>query len=146
MPPTSQRLEIPALFVRSDEPCYCLAEENLQAPGSRGVRRYQILTVVRDDRLATARVDLGPAANFTAPEFRCPGGVTDERTGKIHILHRVGELQDIADRHRAGFLRPPEEVVVSDLIGEYHDLMDRRRKARANQSLFGPHGHHQRSA
>jgi hypothetical protein len=139
------RLEVPALFVRNDEPCYLLEEEELQSPGSRGWRRFQILTVVRDDRPAKARVDLGPRDTFTTTPFRILGGVTDAVTGKIHILHTVGELRDIADRQRAGYM-PEPEVEPSDLIGGYHDLMDRRAKARKNVSVFGPRGHHQRSA
>ena len=143
--PTAARLEIPALFVRQDEPCYCLAERIEQAAGNKGWRRIQVVTVVRNDRLANARIDLGPAESFRAPEFICPGGVTDETTGKIVILHKVGELRDVADRHRAGFIAAPD-VEPDDLLGQYHDLMDRRAKAARNQSLFGRFGHHQRSA
>jgi hypothetical protein len=142
---TTARLTIPALFVRQDEPCYCLSETIEQAAGSRGWRRVQTVTVVRDDRLANARTDLGPADAFRAPEFICPGGVTDETTGKIHILHTVGELRDVADRHRDGVIAAPD-VQPDDLLGHYHDLMDRRAKARRHASLFGPAGHHQRSA
>lgn len=138
-------LEVPALFVRNDEPCFRLEEEILQAPGSRGWRRFQILTVVRNDRLAKARVDLGPRDLYNTPPFRILGGVVDEDTGRIHILHTVGELRDIAEAQRHGRFAEPE-FERSDLIGGYHDLMDRRAKARRNQSVFGPRGHHQRSA
>lgn len=145
IPVSSPRRTVPAWFVRSDEPCYCIAEDNLPAPDSKGTRRYQTVTVVRDDQLANARIDLGPAEAFRAGPFLCPGGVTDETTGRITILHTVGELRDVADYFRAGLMAPPE-VEPSDLNAEYHDLLDRRRKAQANQSLFGPAGHHQRSA
>jgi hypothetical protein len=135
------------LAVREDEPCFLLVEANLQSPGNRGWHRYQVLTVVRDDRLAQAHIDLGPRERFTAPPFRVLGGVQDETTGRLTIEHTVGELRDIADVQRGGHLPVPEALLeTSDLMNEYRDLQDRRRKARANQSLFGPAGHHQRNA
>lgn len=126
-------------FVHPDEKCALLAEVNLRTPDSRGFHRYQILFVVRGDRLAEHRVDLGPRESFTAPQFRVPGGWGH------HIDHTVGELRDIADFQRTGRL-PAPEVEPTDLVGEWRALVDRRRKARRNQSLFGPHGHHQRGS
>lgn len=137
MTTNTQRIVPATPFVSNDEKCALLAEVNLRTPDSRGFHRYQILYVVRNDALAEHRVDLGPRERFTAAQFRVPGGVGNE------ILHTVGELRDIADLQRNGYIpmpiRPP-----SDLVEEWHDLNDRRRKAKRNQSLFGPAGHHQR--
>jgi hypothetical protein len=124
--------------VKPDEPCFNLSELNLMAPTLRGVRRYQVLVLVRDDRLVNVRVDLGPATAFTAPEFRVLGGVVDEATGKIEILHTVGELRDIADYQRSNPGWQPE-VVRTDIVGRYHDQIDKNRKRRRKQSAFGPH-------
>jgi hypothetical protein len=99
--------------------------------------------VIRNDTLAEHRVDLGPRDAFSAAQFRVPGGVVDDATGRFHVLHTVGELRDIADFQRNGFL-PAPHVEPTDVVGQWHDLIDRRRKARRNQSTFGPHGHHQR--
>jgi hypothetical protein len=132
------------LCVTEDEPCFLLVEVNLQSPGSRGWRRYQILTVVRSDTLATARINLGPAKAFAAPQFRIPGGVHDEATGKIEILHSVGELREVADYQREGLIRQPE-VQPSDLAGGYHDELALRRLRRRKLSQFGPHHRVQRS-
>ena len=123
--------------VRNDEPCALLVEVNLPAPDSKSVRRYQLITVVRDDKLAECRVDLGARENFTAAQFRIPGGWGN------HIDHTVGELRDIAEWQRNGG-SPMPMPEPTDLVGEWHDMTDRRRKAKRNQSLFGPHGHHQR--
>lgn len=122
--------------VKSDEPCFNLSELNLVAPDGKSWRRYQILVVVRDDELANVRVDLGPRGRFRAPEFRVPGGVVDDATGKIEILHTVGELRDIADHQRAGRFWQPE-IVPTDLIGRYHDQQDKNRKRRRGSSQFG---------
>lgn len=132
-----------AFFVSNDEDCFNLAEVNLPAADSKSVRRYQLIYVMRDQRVAECRVDLGPRESFTAAPFQVPGGVYDEATGKFEILHTVGELRDIADFQRHGYI-PMPHVEPSDLAGQWRDLIDRRRKARTNQSLFGPHGHHQR--
>jgi hypothetical protein len=124
--------------VRPDEPCFNLSELNLMAPDSRSVRRYQVLVLVRDDRLANVRIDLGPATSFAAPEFRVLGGVVDEVTKKIEILHTVGELRDIAEYQRHTPTWQPE-VVRTDIVGRYHDQLDKNRRRRRTQSVIGPH-------
>jgi len=73
---------------------------NRQTPDGTGWHRYQIISVVRDDRLAEYQEDLGPRENFSADEFEIPGGVWDSLTGKGEILHTVAELQAYAAAHR----------------------------------------------
>jgi len=46
-------------FVLADEPCYRLAEVNLQSPDSRGFHRYQLIWVIRDDRMTEYVGDMG---------------------------------------------------------------------------------------
>lgn len=147
MRPTSepQSALVPAtLWVSMDEPAYYLIESNLQSPGSRGWRRYQRIWVIRNDAVAEWKKDLGAAANFTAPGFGIPGGVTDEQTGHIEVFHTVGELVDIADAIRAGQIEQPH-VEPSDLIGSYNDEYDKRRKWRKRQTTFGHGGWTQRN-
>ena len=79
-----------AIEIHLDEPAFNLTEVNLQAPDSKGWRRYQIISVLRDDRLAEYREDLGPRDSFTAAAFRIPGGVWDARTRRIEVVHSVG--------------------------------------------------------
>lgn len=85
------------IAVSFDEPAFSLAEVNLQSPGSRGWRRYQLIQVMRNDRPAEYRENLGPAKKFSADQFCILGGVQNEITGRFEILHTVGELRDIAD-------------------------------------------------
>ena len=87
-------------YVLLDEPCLGLYEMNLQAPDSSGFRRYQIIYVMRGDKPAEMRKDMGKAKSFTANQFRIPGGAKDEVTGRYYIEHTVGELIDIANHMR----------------------------------------------
>lgn len=128
--------------VDMNEPCLLLKEEHLQSPGSKGWRRYQTLYVMRFDKPAQFVTDLGPAAGYAIDsQFRIPGGAQDATTGRFHIEHTVGELIDIAEALRAGHLGPPSRAAAppSDLIGGYHDEMDRRARRRRGLFVSGPH-------
>ena len=88
-------------YVLKDEPCLGLYELNYQAPDNSGFHRYQIILVTRNDRPAEYRKDLGLAKKFKGvDQLRIPGGVIDKASGRMHIVHTVGELIDIADNLR----------------------------------------------
>ena len=107
-----------------DEPCFGLAEVNLQRPDSKGWRRWQIIWVIRDDKLTESRLDLGPAPHFKAAQFQIPGGVIDPETGRIEICHRVGELREIAEKLR---VRPPLQWEPLGLLEGYQRIMEKRK-------------------
>jgi hypothetical protein len=112
--------------VRNDEPCFMLAELHLQSPGYKGFHRYQLLTVVRDDRLVEFRRDLGPALKFQGvDQFRVPGGV-HLPNGKLAVEHTVGELIEIANEMRS---RAPmwKQLPRTDLVRLYHEAQQQRR-------------------
>ncbi len=89
-------------YVLNDEPCYGLYELNYQSPGSKGFHRYQIIQVLRGDRILEYRKDLGKAKKFKGvDQFRIPGGVKTPE-GNVKIVHKVGELIDIAQELRHG--------------------------------------------
>lgn len=92
-------------YVDLDEPCLGLYELNLQSPESKGFHRYQIIIVMRDDKPAEFRLDLGLSKKFKHDEIRIPGGAQDEQSGCFYIEHIVAELRDIADwiRERPAF-------------------------------------------
>ncbi len=113
-----------AIEVHLDEPAFNLVELNLQSPDNSGWRRYQIISVVRGERLAEYREDLGAAKDFSADAFRIPGGVWDAFTRRMEVLHSVGELREVAEAVRLGpTVRP--EIQPHDLVNEYHDHLDR---------------------
>jgi hypothetical protein len=124
------------LEVSFDEPAFNLSELVQPTPSS-GPHRFQIILVVRGDSLAEYRLDLGPANDFSTPEFRIPGGVVDEVTGRGEILHTVGELKDIADMLRQ---RAAPQVQARDIWGEYHNFLEEREKYDTAHSTFGYNG------
>jgi len=106
-------------YVLKDEPCLGLYELNYQAPDNSGFHRYQIILVIRNDRPAEYRKDLGLAKKFKGvDQLRIPGGVRDKATGKIAIAHTVGQLMDIADQLRAKPLYDKKELVGVNSIRE----------------------------
>ena len=113
-----------AIEVHLDEPAFNLSEVNLQAPDNSGWRRYQVIYVVRGERMAEYREDLGPKDNFTADAFRIPGGVWDASTRRMEILHSVGELREIAEYVRLGPTVKPQ-IEKRDLVSEYNEHMDK---------------------
>ena len=124
------------LVIRRDEPCFNLSELNQLSSGlNQALHRFQVIIVVRDDRLAEYRVDLGPAGAFNRPEFRIPGGVVVGH-GRIEILHTVAELMEIADNLRNTPFALP--FAPADLTKEYYDYLDELPRLRKAQSTFGP--------
>ncbi|MCR4341028.1 MAG: hypothetical protein NUW01_14195 [Gemmatimonadaceae bacterium] len=125
-----------ALVISPDEPCYRLDERHMQSPGNRGFHRYQRLLVIRGDRLAEHVVDLGPASKWKGVEqFAMPGGVIDRTTKRIWIEHTVGEMQEMAETHRNGFMKGPQHEP-TDLKKRLLESLDRQR---ARGSVFGQH-------
>lgn len=85
-------------YILFDEPCYGLYELNYKSPDQHTRRRYQIIIVMRNDKPAEYRKDMGSVKKFKGlDQFRIPGGVQNETTGRFDIVHTVGELMDIAD-------------------------------------------------
>ena len=90
------KLVVGAAGITDDEPALALYELNLKTPDERARHRYQIVMVIRGDKPAEFRIDLGDAKKFKHDQIRIPGGARDDATGKFHIEHTVGELKDIA--------------------------------------------------
>lgn len=127
--------------VLPSEACYFLMERNLPSANSRGKSRYQILRLVRDDRLVTAYIHLGPASRFRADQFDMMGcGLTD--SGKPIPVHTVAELQDGADELRGR--RPRRELEPSDIKGAYQNYQEEKARRERHQSTFGEGGFIQR--
>ncbi len=95
------KLVLGATDIKYDEFCLGLYEMNFKTPDQRERHRYQIIMVIRNDKPAECRIDLGNVKKFkNIDQFRIPGGVFDERTGKIYIEETVGSLKDYANRLR----------------------------------------------
>ena len=124
------------LEISYDELAYSLSE--LIQPSPLGApRRFQIILVIRDNDLAEYRIDLGPSSDFTAPEFRIPGGIVDEITGRGEILHTVGELKDIAIEMRE---RGVPTLPRRNIWQEFYDQQEEKEKSAIGYTIFGPGG------
>jgi hypothetical protein len=88
-------------YISEDEPCLGLFEMNLQSPGSKGMHRYQVVYVMRGDKPAEYRKDMGQSKKFKADQLRLPGGAFNEIEQKYYVEHTVGELREIANHWRA---------------------------------------------
>lgn len=125
--------------VLADDPCYGLYELNLQSPGSRGFHRYQIIVVPRDDKLYEYRRDMGLAKNFTAIQFRIPGAVRDEDTGRVEFLHTVAELMEMAEQLRE---EPAPHHDLTDFKQEYYDHFEKLKNRRKGKQQFAIYTHY----
>ena len=131
------KLIIGTNFINSDEPCMELAEVNLQSPGSKGFHRYQIIKVIRNDRVREFRLDLGKAEDFKADQIVIPGGVKDDLTGRFYCEETVGRLREVADQMR---YKPPIETDYlprTDLVKGYEEHLYNKKKQRKGQVKFG---------
>lgn len=100
-----------------NEPCLGLYELNFKSPDQHSRRRYQIAVVIRGDKPAEYRRDLGKVKKGV-DQFRIPGGVVDRDTGRFNICHTVGELMDIADHLRINRPFDKRELAKVDKIKE----------------------------
>jgi len=91
-----------ATTILGDEKAMGLLEKHEQSPGSRGFRRYQCISVVRNGKLAEYREDMGSAKKYKGinpiyiPSF---------------FEHSVDELKDMAD-----YLRGEVHIDIKDFL------------------------------
>lgn len=131
--------------INENEKAWSLREINLVRPPQFKHRRYQVITVVRDnpetgdDELTEWWHDLGPAEAFTTAPFEVPSlGV-----------HSVAELRYIAEsQHDSSryWERFADEVrAESTLKEDFLQYIEENWKRIYNQSVFGPGVTHQRN-
>jgi hypothetical protein len=133
------RFYIGTNFVTDDDPCLLLEELNLQSPDSKGFHRYQILTVMRNDKPVQFKTDLGKAEGFTADQIIILGGVKDEVTGKFYIEETVGRLKNYANRYRNKSPIDKDELPRRDIIKEFTEQaeMEIDKKKRGEHTHYG---------
>jgi hypothetical protein len=100
--------------VNTDEPCISLKELVEPCPFG-GRHRYQIIRVLRGEKIAEFRRDLGKAKKFKAGQFVIPGCGDDNIP-----VERVGDLIEIADYIREQKPRHPETPMQDLLAGYYY--------------------------
>ena len=124
--------------IHEDELAYRLSEINMVRPPSYQWHRYQIILVIRDDKIVEWWNDLGPR-KANQPQFTIPS----------LWEHTVAELRAIAEETRLGdtyWLKRSEELqsestMITDLIEQSAE----RSQIINNRSVFGYKGQHQRN-
>lgn len=102
--------------VAADEPCWSLSDLIQMSPDSKSVNRYEVVKIMRGERIVEFRRSLGPAINFNAEEFVIPGGV--QNGGRFQVLHTVGQLREIAEAFREEKPRAPQ-LEPDDVVDKY---------------------------
>ena len=116
--------------IRKDEPAWSLEELNLPSPDFGPPRRYQIVKVVRNDRLVEHRTDMGPASAFgITKQLNIIGGTVDER-GRGHVWETVASLLDYADSLRGKKFDWDEIPAMSaqDYLTSYEEEKDKQQR------------------
>ena len=136
-------VELATTEIWSHEPCWYLSEMNRQAPDSSGFRRYQTITVIRNDRRLKLERDIGDAKLF-GEQFQLICGVPDGKGGG-EALYTVEEALQMAQDMN---LKPPPktEIKPRDWNKVFWDNVEDRNKWKKGQSIFGPDYKKERSS
>ena len=106
-----------------------------KGPDSKGLRRYQAITVIRSDRKVRMERDIGDARLF-GEQFQLICGVPDGKGGG-ESLYSVEEAMRLAQDMN---LKPPPktEVKPRDWNKIFWDNVEEKNKWKRGQSTFGP--------
>lgn len=128
--PTGLTLDLMTSFILPDEKAYWLVESTFSYANYKGKKRFQIIWVNRDDRLAAWVGVVDDDQGLDYPEFRIPS----------LWEHEVAELQEMAQLSRFDNtldLLMKEQAENSTLLKDFMELAERRAAIKANRSVFG---------
>ena len=128
------RIELSSTEIMGHEPCYYISEMNKQAHDSSGFRRFQTITVIRNDRKVKFERDIGDSRLF-GEQFQLVCGVPNGKGGG-EALYTVEEAIRMAQTMN---LKPPEmsQRKPRDLRQMYLDNIEERNKWKRGASVFG---------
>ena len=129
------RIELTQAEIMGHEPCYYISEMNKQAHDSSGFRRFQTITVIRNDRKVKFERDIGDSRLF-GEQFQLICGVPNGKGGG-EALYTVDEAMRMAQNIN---IKPPEmsERKPKDLRKIYLDNIEESNKQKKGLSVFGP--------
>ena len=128
-------VELDSIDLYGHEPCWYLSEMNRPARDSKSVRRYQTITVIRNDRRMKFERDIGDARLF-GEQFQIICGAPDGKGGG-EALYTVEEALRMAQEMN---LKPPPktEVKPKDWNQIFWDNIEEKNKWKRGQSVIGP--------
>ena len=113
--------------VRRDELAYYLSEINLPGRPGEGHHRYQIIGVIRNDKLCDCHIDMGPVTKFPGiDQLRIITAVIISNN-RTEALHTVEEAMRMADSLRAVQVDKSEWPIL-DLMAGYQEHEERKRR------------------
>jgi len=128
-------VELDSTDLYGHEPCWYLAEVNRQAPDYSGDRRYQTITVIRNDKKMKFERDIGDAKLF-GEQFQLICGAPDGKGGG-EAMYTVDEAMRMASD--MNLMPPPKtEVKPRDWNKIFWDNVEERNKWLSGQSVIGP--------
>jgi hypothetical protein len=136
-------VELATTEIWSHEPCWYVGEFTRPAPDSSGVRRYQTITVIRNDKRVKLSRDLGDARLF-GEEFQLICGVPDGKGGG-EALYTVEEALQMA-RDMNNMPPTKTEPRPKDWNKIFWDNIEERNLWKRRASTFGPKYRKQRNA
>jgi hypothetical protein len=136
-------VELATTEIWSHEPCWYVGEFTRPAPDSSGVRRYQTITVIRNDKRVKLSRDLGDARLF-GEEFQLICGVPDAKGGG-EALYTVEEALQMA-RDMNNMPPTKTEPRPKDWNKIFWDNIEERNLWKRRASTFGPKYRKQRNA
>ena len=136
IPLNTNKLTLLTRHVSNDEPCFGLAEVNqVSRRAGAGVRRVQIIQVIRNDRVYEYHRDMGSADTFKTEEFVFPGHIPLDN-GHYEVLETVGRLKDAADDFRIKMDKPYRPFDPIDMVKGMEEFATKRRDAKVGRKMF----------
>ena len=139
----SALVELDSNEIWSQEPCWYIGEFNRAAPDSKTIRRYQLITVIRNDRRVKLERDLGDARLF-GEEFQLICGVPNGKGGG-EALYNVGEAVQMA-KDMNNMTPPKTRPKPRDWNKIFWENLEEKDKWKRGASTFGPVYRKQRNA
>jgi hypothetical protein len=129
------RIELTQAEIMGHEPCYYISEMNKQAHDSSGFRRFQTITVIRNDRKVKFERDIGDSRLF-GEQFQLVCGVPNGKGGG-EALYTVDEAIRMAETMN---LMPPslQNHKPKDYNKLFWDNVEEKQKWKRGVSVFGP--------
>ena len=125
--------------ITEDELALGLRETIRPSPDFKSRHRYQVIFVVRGEKVVEWMHDMGPETNFKTDQFNIVGG-TKLPDGGISVWANVGYLREVADQiRRDGFEseRRYGKEPRQDLVQAYLEELDMKNRALVGRKVFG---------
>ncbi len=128
--PKGLDFELVTDYILPDEKAYWLVESTYSYPSYKGKKRFQLIWVNREDRLAAWVGVVDDDQGVDYPEFRIPS-LWEHSVDEMQYMAQQLRFDDTLDNLMK------EQAENSTLIKDFMELAERRQAIKANRSTFG---------